>query len=387
MGQVHADQPLLAIDPARQVRAREYALLRLRLRGVSLILTVVVLALLGPAGWAVDLRDWTAEQTIWQLQIAEYFAILGFAAAVTQMPLLYYRGFVLAHRFGLSNQTLQAWALDLAKGAGLSAVLGAVSIEVLYGFLRLSPDTWWIWTALIFALFSVVLSALGPIVILPMFFHLKTLSDPELAAAVLRLANRAGTMVAGVREIDLSSKSSAANAAVVGLGRSRRIVLGDTLLSQFPRDEVEVVVAHELGHHVHGDLLKGLGIDAVLTICGFLVTNLLLHLAVSHWAFAGVWDLGALPILAVLLGLTGSLSGLITRAYSRHIEVSADAFSLDLTGLGRAFVNSEVRLTNQNLGVLHPPRWVELLFYTHPAPWRRIAMGTRYLSGSQAAAE
>jgi STE24 endopeptidase len=182
-----------------------------------------------------------------------------------------------------------------------------------------------------------------------------------------------------VREINLSAKTPAANAAVVGMGKTRKIVLGDTLLEEFSRDEVEVVVAHELGHHVHHDLAKGLALDAALSLPGFLLADVALHLAVRSWHFAGVWDLGAFPVLALTFGVWSAVSAPLARAHSRRVEASADAFSIALTGKGQAFVDGEIRLTNQNLAWFHPPTWLEALFYTHPAPWRRVAMGEKHL--------
>ncbi len=372
---------LLAIDEDRQFLAIEYSRIGLRLRALSAMLSFAAILILGPFSGALALRDSVDRFTgIWQLRVLLFFAVLGIASGILELPLTYFRGFVLPHRYGLSNQSLRQWLADVAKGAAIAAVLGIGTIEVLYGLLRLAPDAWWIWSGILFTLFTVVLSALAPVLILPLFFRLKPLADPGLAAAVLALAQRARTHVASVCEINLSSKTPAANAAVIGLGATRKIVLGDTLIESFPRAEVEVVVAHELAHHVHRDVTKGLLLDSALSIAGFYLANLALHAAARHWRYAGVWDLGALPILAATLGIWGALSGVLGRWFSRRMETAADAFSLQLTDYGVAFVNSEIRLTNQNLSRLRPPLLQESLLYTHPAPWRRIAMGQQYLA-------
>ncbi len=352
----------------------------MRLRAVGAVLSLVLLLTLGPLGIAPRLRDaMMAITAIWQLQILLFFAILAVAVGIVEAPLTYVSGFVLPHRYSLSNQTLAQWLTDVGKGIALAGVLGAASVEILYGFLRWTPDTWWLWTGIIFTFFTVVLSALAPVLILPLFFRLSPLRNSDLTQSVSALAARAGTRVAAICEIDLSSKSPAANAAVIGLGTTRKIVLGDTLLEYFPPPEVEVVVAHELGHHVHHDLPRGLLLESALTLAGFFLVNLALHAAVREWHFAGVWDLGAAPVLGAALGIWSTLTGPVARWYSRRREAAADAYSLELTGDGTAFVNSEVRLTNQNLGWLDPPVWLEALTYTHPAPWRRIEMGRRYL--------
>jgi STE24 endopeptidase len=315
---------------------------------------------------------------VWPLQVLLFFAILGAAFAIIETPIAFYSGFVLPHRFGQSNQTRRDWLKDLAKGGAVAGLLGVVSVEVLYGFLRATPATWWVWTGVAYTALAVVLTTVAPVVLLPLFFKLSPLRDQQLAGDIEELARRAGSAVQDVCELNLSSKTPAANAAVIGLGRTRKIVLGDTLLDRFPGDEVEVVVAHELGHHVHGDLVRGLALSSVLTLAGFAAANVVLHAAVGYWHFRGAWDLGAFPILAASLGVWGAATGAVERAFSRRLEANADSYSLHLTNLADAFVRSEIRLTNQNLAWYKPPALLEALFYTHPAPWRRVEMGERY---------
>jgi STE24 endopeptidase len=371
----------LPIDAGRQRLAEEYARTRLRLRALALVLSVAALCALGPIGIAPWLRDVVGRAVgVWPLRVLLFFLTIGAAWAIVQAPMTYFAAFVLPHRYGLSNQTLHQWLADVAKGGAIGIILGSIAVETLYGFLRAAPDTWWIWTGIAYGFFTVALSALAPVILLPLFFRLEPLGDEDLSRRVLELAGKAGARVREVCRVNLSSKTPAANAAVIGLGRTRKIVLGDSLTDSFPLDEVEVIVAHELGHHVHGDVARGLGLDFVFGLAGFLVANLVLHVAKGRWHFEAIWDLGLFPVLALVLGLWGALTGVLSRGYSRRMESAADAYSLALTGQGEAFVNSEIRLTNQNLAWLCPPVWVERLFYTHPAPWRRIAMGQSYLA-------
>ena len=373
----------MVVDPARQTLARAYAYQRLGMRAISLLVGASALLMLGPLGGAVDLRAFVEERTgVWPLQVGLFFALLGLAWIVANAPLTYYRGFVLPHHYRMSNQTLGRWLVDLVKMLSIGTFLGAGAIEALYFLLRQTPSTWWIWAGIGYLLFALLLSALAPLLLLPLFFRLQPLRDPTLAGQVVQLADRAGARVSNVCEIDLSSKTPAANAAVIGLGKTRKIVLGDTLLREFAPDEIAVVVAHELGHHVHRDLGRGLAVESVLTVTGLAVSNVALHAAAGHWHFTGVSDLGAFPILAAALGLWNAASGIVVRAHSRRVEAAADAFSLSLTGAVEAFTTSEIRLTNQNLAWYRPPRWIEVLFYTHPAPWRRVAMGESYLGGA-----
>ena len=370
------------LDTDRQIQARHFARQRLYLRGVSLVLSVGLLTLAGPGGAAVAVRDWAARATaVWPLQVLCFFLVLGVVAAAVELPLTYYRNFVLPVRHGMSNQSFGGWAADLVKGGVLTAVLGLVSLEILYGFLRWTPDAWWAWTGLVFIVLSVILVALAPVLIVPLFFRLSALSDETLVRDIVTLAERAETSVIQVRQIDLSSKSPAANAAVVGLGRTRKIVLGDTLLSSFPRSEVLVVVAHELGHHVHRDLPRP---------------------GVGSGTFHGRLFRGQPrpPCRSVRLAL---LRHVRPRAISRvsgrpggmgHPERHGDSrpFPPGGTQRGRVFAlldrsggrihHSEIRLTNQNLSWFDPPRWLEAVLYTHPAPCHRVAMGEAYLAAA-----
>src|SRR5262249_14714293 len=163
-------------------------------------------------------------------------------------------GFVLPHRYGLSVQTRRGWAADYVKGTLLGVAQTLLIAAPVVALLRLSPDRWWLWAGLCLALFGVVLANLAPILIVPLFYRLRPLADDELGTRLERLASGAGARVRGVYVMDMSRRTRTANAALMGIGNTRRIVLGDTLLEAFPADEVVAVLAHELGHHVHHDL-------------------------------------------------------------------------------------------------------------------------------------
>ncbi|MER3459571.1 MAG: peptidase, partial [Chloroflexota bacterium] len=164
------------------------------------------------------------------------------------MPLSFYSSYILPHRFGLSAQTVRGWIADQIKGAAVGGLLGLALIEATYALVRAAPATWWLWAGVGYLVFTVILANLAPILLVPLFFKLTPIADQDLAARLTRLAERAGTHVRGVFTIDLSRRTKAANAALMGLGHTRRIVLGDTLLREFTPDEIETVLAHELGH-------------------------------------------------------------------------------------------------------------------------------------------
>ena len=191
--------------------------------------------------------------------------------------------------------------MDTLKGILVSGVLGLLVMEIIYLLLRLSPDAWWLWAAAFLLLFTVVLSNLAPVLILPLFFKLTPLEDTELVRRLKALAERAHTRVSGVYSINFSSKTTTANAALMGLGNTRRIALGDTLLTNYGVDEIETILAHELGHHVNRDIPLGIAFQSVVTLAGLYLAQLAMQLGVQAFGFSGVGDIAAFPIFAAVV--------------------------------------------------------------------------------------
>jgi len=362
-------------DSERQSKAKEYARLRRRLLLVDLGLGAafgLAWLLSGVSPW---LRDQVVALTAHPLAVvALYAAAVGAAYGLLSAPLSYYSGFVLPHRYRLSTQTFRAWLWDRVKGAVIGGLLGLILLEVMYGLLRASPYWWWLWTALAMLFFTIVLSNLAPVLILPLFYKFTPLDDEELAGRLTRLAEQAGARVRGVYRFDMSSKTVQASAALVGLGNTRRIILGDTLLDHFTPDEIETVLAHELGHHVHGDLGQGILVQSVLTLGGLWLASPALRWGVILFGFRGVADVAAMPWLALVLGAFGLVTAPLSNTYSRWRERLADRYALETTGKPQAFARAMTRLADQNLSDANPERWVEVLLYSHPAISRRVAM-------------
>jgi STE24 endopeptidase len=286
--------------------------------------------------------------------------------------LSYYGGYVLPHHYGLSTQSLKGWLADQAKSAALGLGIGLVAMEVMYYLLRAFPSIWWLLTGVLFLFFVVILANLAPLLIVPLFFKFRALEDEELVSRLISLAERAGTRVRGVFTIDLSTKTTAANAALMGLGNTRRIVLGDTLMEEYDADEIETILAHELGHHVHGDIWRGIAVQTILTLAGLFVADRLLRWGVAYFAFEGLADVAAFPLVAMAMGGLAVVAMPLANAYSRWREGLADQFSLEMTGKPQAFIASMTKLANQNLAEAEPEPWVEFLLYSHPAIGKRI---------------
>ncbi|MCJ7534471.1 MAG: M48 family metallopeptidase [Anaerolineales bacterium] len=369
------------LDPNKQTQAKEYSRIRRRLMVLDLALAGVYAILWLATGWSIKLRDYLQELTNneW-LVVAGFMLIFGGIYFVIDLPLGYFSGFILPHRYELSNQTLSGWVLDQLKGVLVGGILGLVVIEIVYFVLRISPDLWWLWVGLILLVFNVILANLAPVLLMPLFFKFVPLEDEhtDLVDRLMNLADRAGTRVRGVYMFDMSRRTKAANAAVTGLGNTRRILLGDTLINEFTDDEIETVLAHELGHQVHRDIPIGILVESVITLGGLYLAALVLQWSVEALSFISISDVAAMPLFGLVMGLYGLIIMPIGNAYSRQREIRADEYALRMTGKGAAYASALTRLANQNLAEADPEPWEEMLLYSHPALNKRIAMAENY---------
>jgi len=226
--------------------------------------------------------------------------------------------------------------------------------------------------------FTVILSNLAPVLIMPLFNKFVPLGEEhaELAERLMKLAERAHTKVRGVFKFDMSKRTKAANAALTGLGNTRRIVLGDTLINEFSPDEIETVLAHELGHHVHKDIPILVTFGTLMTLGGLFLASLVMNWAAGQFGFAGPSDIAGLPALGLVLGAFGLLTQPLDNAFTRWRERMADEYALQSTGNASAFASAFVRLANQNLGEVDPEKWVVFMFYDHPPLGERIKMAS-----------
>jgi len=366
---------MTTLDPERQEQAKQYARIRRRLWLVSTAFSALYALAWLFTGWAIDLREWlvTISSNPWFL-VAGFAAVFGGIYALLTLPLDYYSGFVLPHRFDQSNQTFKDWIIDQLKGLAVGAPLALLLLELLYLALRVTGDLWWLWAAGGMLVFSVLMSNLAPILIMPIFNKFVPLGDEhaDLAERLLKLAEKANTKVRGVFKFDMSRRTKSANAALTGIGNTRRIVLGDTLIDEFTPDEIETVLAHELGHHVHNDIPILIAFGTLTTTLGLFLASLVLNWAIDFFGFAGPADIAALPALGLILGAFGLLTMPLENAISRWRENMADDYALGSTGKVEAFASAFTRLANQNLGEVDPEKWVVFLFYSHPPLGERI---------------
>ncbi|MBZ5670298.1 MAG: M48 family metallopeptidase [Acidobacteriia bacterium] len=349
------------------------------LRVAGFLVDLAVLLILLFAGWTLALRTLALHGSArpW-IAVLIYLGLFGIITQGTGLPLDFLQGFWLEHRYGLSNLTLAGWVKDELKGVALGGALAALGIEFLYAAMRRWPEHWWILCSVVFIGFFILLANLEPILIFPIFFKFKPLENPSLTERLLALSRRARTRVKGVFEWKLSEKSKKANAALTGLGNTRRIILSDTLLAQFQDEEVEAVLAHELGHHVHRHMFQGIVIQGGTTFLGFYLIHRTLGWLSPHFGFQGRADFANLPLLALVTVALSLVLLPAVNAHSRSMERQADAYALRAISSRDAFISSMEKLAELNLAERRPHPWIEFIFHSHPSIEKRIAFAQRF---------
>jgi STE24 endopeptidase len=339
------------------------------------VLDVLILVYLLFSGSSISIRQFAEEiaHSAWAA-IAIYTFILAIIFKVADLPLSFYSGYFLEHRYGLSRQSFAGWLKDQVKGSILGIVVSLAAVEVVYHLLRNHPGHWWIYAGLAFTTFVVAMTHLAPIILLPLFFKFRPVENQDLQNRVARLARRTNTRLCGIFEWSLGEKTRKANAAVVGWGNTRRIIVSDTLLENFSGEEMEVIMAHELCHHVKNHIWQGMAVQSLLTFFGFFAAARLLPHMSASLGFRGIADIANLPLLVLMMTVLSLLALPAVNYFSRRLETAADLYALDITGDALAFVSSMDKLADLNLANKTPNKVVEFIFHSHPSVEDRIKL-------------
>lgn len=298
--------------------------------------------------------------------------ILGAAQGLLGLPLSFYSGFSLEHRFGLSNQTLPRWAWEGVKGILVGIPLMTPILLAFFYCLRTFGADWWLPVGMVLFCFSIVLARIAPVMIFPLFYKFTPVLESNLKERILSLCEKAGMQVSGVFLFNLSKNTRKANAAFAGIGRSKRVILGDTLVGNFSEDEVETVLAHELGHYVLNHIWIGMAAGAVSTFAGLYLTARVYDSLLPVFGYTEIASVAALPLLGVLLGIYSFATSPLGNMLSRSHERAADQYAIRLTGKKEAFISALKRLAKTNLADESPNSLVEFLFYSHPSIQKRV---------------
>ena len=361
------------VPTANPAKAKSYERVKLVMSLVSMALNFVIPILFLLLGGSEAIRNlaegWTGSAP---LIVVFYLLIAGAGLQAIEFPFEIFSGFIVEKKYGLSKISIRGWLWDWLKGTMIQTVLTVVLISGIYWLLRSQPEMWWVWAAIGAVVLMIIMMALVPIVLMPLFYRFEPIPEGELKDRLFALADRIGTNVKGVYVWHLGDKSSKANAAVTGWGRTRRIIISDTLIESNTVEEIEVVMAHELGHHVRGDVWIMLVVQAALVFISFFVIDLALVAWIDALGLRGIADIAGLP-LVLIVGACVSLVALpIANWLSRKAETSADMYALNLTGMKDDFISAMTKLGDQNLSQKQPNAVVEFIFHSHPSIQHRI---------------
>jgi len=356
--------------------AKRYSQVTLGCTLADMALDLVVLAsmavVVGPwiDQWLAQTSALAGERSLLRLAVLGA-AITGLHSLVS-LPLSYYAGFTVEHRFGLSKQSRGGWFKTWLKKSALTLALLAVMYTGLFAIIWAAGQWWWLVAAVVFFVFSAVLGQLMPVLILPLFYKVDRIQDESSAERMQAMASGVGLSIEGVYRLGLSAETSKANAMLAGIGSTRRVLMGDTLLDEFSPDEVDIVFAHELGHHVHHHLPKLLVMAGAISVAGFY----LCHLVLGAWtgAEAALWPTAALPKVVLALTVFSLLVGPLQNFVSRHFERQADRYAIDTTKNKSAFRSAFLKLARLNKAEIESNPIEVMLLHSHPPIGERLRL-------------
>lgn len=355
-------------------RARAYNNIKYAFAISDLFFLLFVLIFFEATGLSKNLANWLVKIGISGYFIVPvYFFLISLGYYFLDLPSNYYRSFVIEHNFSLTNQKISDWLLDQLKTGALSFIIGLILITAFYYILANFPEYWWFILAMFWIFFSIVMAKILPIIIIPMFFKYKQLADNELKTRILTLANKMNIKLLDVFEIDFSKKTLKANAAFVGIGKSRRVILADTLKDKYSYDEVEVILAHEFAHHRLKHIWKLMLVNSLITIVVFYCIFKTSSYALGLFHLASLSDIAALPVILIYMVLFGIITQPLGNYISRAFERNADKVALEETNKREAFISMMDKLGSQNLADRAPHPLIKFFFFDHPSIDERIA--------------
>ncbi len=349
-------------------KARKYARIKYRLALIDIFYTLFLLILLQISGLGLRLKHALTLVSNNQFVLVALYSVTIFLlySALSFLP-DFYRSFVVERRFNLSNQKFHSWFLDYIKANALSLAVFIILIESFFFFIIKHPSSWWWMSALFWIFLSVVIARIFPIMVIPLFYKYKRIENEDLRESIMGLAKKMRVRVLDVFEIDFSKKSLKANAAFVGIGRSKRVVLTDTLLGgKFLPEEIELILAHEFAHYRFKHLIKMVTINSCVILLSFYIFFQLntLGLDIKDIANLGVW----LFLFMLFQICLAPFLNLISRA----MEKNADIEAIKMSPKAEFFISMISKLGEQNLIERKPPLWAKILFYDHPPIDERI---------------
>lgn len=353
--------------------AKKYNNIKLTIGILKGILTFVLILLFVSFGYSTSLDNYLFSNIQNNyLRLIVFSAILGFTGSVLFFPVKYYVEYYLEHKYKLSNQTIYTWLREDFKGFLVGITIGLPILMIFYFSLNYFEELWWLPFSIIMFIISVLLAKILPVLILPIFYKIIPIDDPELKKRILNLTTDVGMKVEDIFTFDMSKNTKKANAAFTGLGKTKKIILGDTLVGNYTYDEIETVIAHELGHYKHKHIVKNIIISTLFSFLTFFLIAVLYEVSLSWFEFGSRIEIAALPLLSIWAMIIGLVLSPITNIISRKFEYQADEYAVTATSNGEAFIRTLNRLNEQNMGDEDPHPIVEWFFYSHPSVKKRI---------------
>jgi STE24 endopeptidase len=360
----------------RDRRAKKYSRTHQILSLTGSIIFFAVLLILIFTGLSKDIEGIAYSYTSNNyLALLIFLGIIGVGQGLINFPLDFYSGYILEHKYDLSNQTITGYFKEKLKGFVLGLVIGIPLMFAFYYILSNSGEMWWLVLGIVMFTFSILLGRIAPTVIMPLFYKFVPVENEDIKNRLLELCKKTGVKVQGIFTFDMSKNTKKANAAFTGMGKSRRIILGDTLMNNFSVSEIETVFAHEVGHYTKRHILKMMTVSTLVTFLGLFITAKLYEASLGYFGFTAVNEIAALPLLFLYLSLYGLVTTPISNIQSRMYEWEADTFALETTKDKVSFVSAMEKLAEQNLADKTPNKIIEFLFHSHPSLEKRIQFG------------
>lgn len=302
-----------------------------------------------------------------------FVVILGIILSILFFPANFYTEFLLEHKYNLSNQTFFTWIWENFKSTMVGSIIGIPILMIFYYIMENYGNLWWLPFAFLLFIVTVILSKVLPIIILPIFYKLTPIEDEDLKQRILVLSDSVNMKIDNVFQFNLSKNTKKANAAFTGLGKTKKILLGDTLTNEFSNDEIETVIAHELGHYKHKHLITNIVVSTVSSFLTFYLLSVLYQFSIGWLGFKEITEIAALPLLVLWGMLIGLIQTPLLNILSRKHEYQADEYAVKTTNKKDIFIDTLTKLTEKNMGDKEPHPFVEWFFYSHPSIKKRVA--------------
>jgi STE24 endopeptidase len=375
------------MDETRIELAKKYEKIKLTVGIVEGVVSLVILVLFLALGYSKKLEFYAFSFTSNPyLALVIFGAVVGIFSSLLSFPVDYVFGYRLEHKFELSNLTFGGWIKEKIKASLVGGVIGT-PIAFLFYWLISSYELWWLYLACIVWGYTVLLAQIAPVLIFPLFYKFSRIENEGLTGKLMALCEKAGFKVSGIYKFNMSKTTKKANAAFTGMGKTKRIILGDTLLETFTDDEIETVFAHELGHYKKGHIKKNIIFSLAATFAGLFIMSKIYMWLLSTFGFVNPWEIGALPLLALIAAVFSFFTSPIGAGLSRKFEFEADRFALDTTKDIASYRSAMLKLSDQNLSNEEPNKLVEFWSYSHPSIKRRIEAAGKYFDECLAVAD